>query len=76
LPFTGANTNFAGTAMSFFGAGLFNNYGNIIGLVGSTGVGIQLRGTNNGAVAPALVFNGAIITNATQIAGTCTYFTS
>jgi hypothetical protein len=75
LPFAASNTNYAGASFAYFGVGLFNGYSNMQGLIG-TGTEIQLRGTNNGAVAPALVFAGITLTNGTQIAGTLTYFTA
>lgn len=76
LPFAGANTNYGGAAFAYFGAGLFNSYGNMQGLMAASTTELQLRGTNNGAVAPALVFAGATLTNGTALAGTLTYFTN
>ena len=76
LPFMPANTTYAGSAFAYYGAGIFNSYAVVQGLTAGGTAEIQLRGTNNSAVAPALVFAGATFTNGTAIAGTVTYFTS
>jgi len=75
LPFTGANTNYAGASLSAFNGGTFNSYSNILLLIAS-GTIAQLRGTNSATQAPATVFGSLGLASGTFIAGTITYFSA
>jgi hypothetical protein len=71
LPFTGSNTNFAGTAFSIWSG--IGGYCTIVGLTGAA-TSIQIRSTNSQTSPPVL--NTLSISNSAEIAGTITYFTS
>lgn len=69
LPFTGSNTNYAGTTFSAWSG--IGGYCTIIGLTGAATT-IQIRSTNSATAAPIL--NTLSISNGAEIAGTVTYF--
>ena len=71
LPFTGSNTNYAGSTFSVFSG--IGGYCNLLGLT-AAGTTIQIRATSSATSAPTVTTLS--VSNGGDIAGTVTYFTS
>jgi hypothetical protein len=71
LPFTGSNTNYAGTVFSVWSG--IGGYCNLLGLTAASTT-IQTRATSSATAAPTVVT--LTVSNGAEIAGTVTYFTS
>jgi hypothetical protein len=69
LPFTGSNTNYAGTTFSVWSG--IGGYCTVLGLTGQANT-IQIRSTNSATTPPFLV--NLTVSNGAEIAGTVTYF--
>ena len=70
LPFTGSNTNFAGSSFSVWSG--IGGYCNLLGLI--SGTSIQFRSTDSETLPPVL--RTLTVSNGAEIAGCITYFTS
>ena len=74
LPFTAANTVYAGAGLAAHEGGTFNGYCNMLMLIASGGTIAQLRATTSATQAPATIIGGVTLANSTFLAGTITYY--
>jgi hypothetical protein len=74
LPFTAANTAYAGAGLAAHEGGTFNGYCNMLMLIASGGTTAQLRATTSATQAPITIIGGVTLANDTFLSGTISYY--